>query len=129
MPSWSELRVAAWRSAADSGGFSEDEAYDGDDGGIVLDLAFETKRIVIGATRSTWIFAACLRATFVNGAAARFGMEKLARFAEKRIFCAFEDARAVRYCRVFTNGFFDGNSKMVCKAFDIEIRDFDAFID
>ena len=111
------------------GRFSEHEADDGDDGGIVLDGAFETKRIVISAARATWVFAARLGATFVNGAAAGFRMEKLARLTEQRIFRAFEDARAIRYLRVFARGFFDGNSKMRCKAFDIEIRDFDAFVD
>ncbi len=112
-----------------SGRFAKDEADDGDDGGIVLNVAFKTKRIVISAARATWVFAARLRAPFVDGAAAGFRMKKLARLAEKRVFRAFEDARAFRYFCVFTNGFVNGNSKMSSKAFDIEIGDFDAFVD
>jgi hypothetical protein len=117
-------------SAADvSGRRTEDEADDGDDGRIVLDRAFETERVVIGAAGATGIFTTRFGAGFVNGATTRFWVEKLARFSEKRVFGAFEDARAIGHFRVLARGLFDGNSKMRRQPLDIGVGNFDSFVD
>lgn len=56
-------------------------------------------------------------------------MEEFARHAEKRVLGALQDARSVSDFRVFSSGFFDGNSKMSSEALDVEIGDFYAFVD
>jgi len=123
------VQALAWLRNTLSRGFSVDEAHDRDDGGVFLNGALELERIVISAAGSTGVFAARFGAGFVNRAAAGFRMQEFAGFTEKRIFVAFQNARSVRYFRVFARGFFDGNSKMVCQAFDVEIADFNALVD
>jgi hypothetical protein len=120
-------RIFRW--CGSSGRLSKDQADDRDDGGIVLNGAFESEGIVIGAARPSGIFATRFGAPFIDGAAACFWMEKLARHAEKRVLGAFQDARSVSDFRVFSSGFFDGNSKMSSEALDVEIGDFYAFVD
>lgn len=112
-----------------SGGFAEDEADDRDDGGVVLNGAFEFEGFVIGAMGTSRVFAAGFGASFVNGAAAGFGMQKFAGFAEERVFRAFEDPSAIHDFRVFACRLFDGNSKMGRQTLDVEISDFDALVD
>jgi len=112
-----------------SRGLAEDETDDGDDGGVVLNGAFEAQGVVVGAASPTGVFATGFGAPFVDRAAASFRMEKLAGHTEERIFGSFQDARAIGDFGVFTRGFFDGNSKMCSKAFDVEIADFNALVD
>lgn len=119
------------RSAADALGRrrrTEDEAHDGNDGGIVLDGAFESQGIVIGAARAAGVFTTRLGTGLVNGAAAGFWMEKLARFSEKRVLVAFEDAGPIHDFRVLPRGLFDGNSKMRGEPLDIRLGHFDPLV-
>jgi hypothetical protein len=117
------------RQGGGSSGLAINEADDGNDGRVVLNGPFEAQGIVIGTTSPPGVFTACFGATFVDGAAAGFRMEKLAGHTEKRIFGAFQDARSVGDFGVFARGFFDGNSKMSGEAFDVEIGDFNALVD
>jgi hypothetical protein len=102
---------------------------DGEGVGIVLLFALEPEQVVIRAPRRNGKFAANRGACVIDAAAARFGIDELARLAKQRILLAPQHSLFLINLRVTRSSHFFRHAEVTRKPPNVARRHLHALVD